>query len=135
MSHSIDEYYSDYEETPRCAESDELHCSACREPIQFGHVYYDILIVEGDPDDEDSRSETSLIRCLRCQRIHQHLRELGDGEMWPDEHLNCGEEYEEHWNKPPPSDIAELAFKSGADLQTPELQAEALALWKGELKP
>lgn len=129
MSHTIDELYSDYTETLRCADSEEVSCAACHEPVAFGHCYYDILITEGDvdSDDEDERNETELVRCVRCQRIHEHLRTLAPGDMWPDETLNCGEEYEEHWDKPPPPEIAELAFKSSADLQTPELQCQALA--------
>jgi hypothetical protein len=70
-------------------------------------------------------------RCLRCQTIHEHLRERcrtanqklrGYGELWPAERLDCGEAYEDEWDGPPPDDIARLAF-----LTTEEVQALPLA--------
>jgi hypothetical protein len=58
---------------------------------------------------------TVYVRCIGCQTIHEHLRTLGDGEMWPDEHLNCGEEYTDHWGHEPPELIAALAFATPAE--------------------
>lgn len=110
MSHAIDEVYGDYTETLRSAAT-EHECSACHDPIAVGHRYYDVTWEwEGEDD--------GCLRCLRCQAIHEHLRTLAPGDMWPDEELNCGEEYEEHWGEAPPPEIAELAFKTGAELQS-----------------
>lgn len=102
MSHTVDEYYSAYRETLRCAAKDHL-CDACEETIALGGRYYSIGVVF------DGKAE-SFKRCERCQRIHEHLRKLDPGEMWPAEKLDCGEEYREHWGKEPPEDIAALAF-------------------------
>ncbi len=109
MSHSIDEYYAAYRETMRVAAKPH-YCSACTEGIPKGQRYYDITIVSDN-------TAHSLKRCERCQQIHKHLRKLGDGEMWPDERLNCGEEYKEHWGKEPPPEIAALAFALPKDFQ------------------
>lgn len=124
MSHPIDFAYADYNETLRCAATEHV-CDACKQPILVGHRYYDIECLiheadevdEGDPVEFEEDEVEKHTRCLRCQKIHLHLRTLSPHEMWPDERLNCGEEYEEHWGKAPPPEIAELAFKTGADLQ------------------
>lgn len=109
MSHSVDEAYNFYHEPRRRAAKNHT-CDACKETIRKGHEYYDVTWkFEG-------RLE-GVRRCLRCQVIHEHLRTLDRFEMWPDERLSCGEEYEEHWGKKPPAEIAELAFITGAELQ------------------
>ncbi len=126
MSHYADFHYADYDETLRCATT-ERQCEACDDMIPVGHCYWaiDILITEAD-EDGDGEEREQYTRCLRCQTIHLHLRRLSR-DMWPDERLACGEEYEEHWGRKPPEEIAALAFGSAADLQTPELQAQALS--------
>jgi hypothetical protein len=58
-------------------------------------------------------------RCERCQTIHKHLRVKGDGDMWPAEQLDCGEEYAAHWGKEPPEDIAALAFALPGETKAP----------------
>lgn len=82
-------------------------CEACGETIAPGHRYARVGVVwEGTAD--------SWIRCMRCQKIHEHLREVCRGETggdeWPDDRLNCGHEYTERWGKEPPPEIAALAF-------------------------
>lgn len=109
MSHSVDETYEVYRERERKARKPH-HCAACREPIPPGHRYFTIFILF------DGAAET-LKRCARCQAIHEHLRELSPGDMWPDERLNCGEEYEEHWGIAPPDAVAELAFLTAEEMQ------------------
>ena len=100
MSHEVDERYAVYSETRRRAIK-QHKCSACKEAIRPGHTYHVIAIIfEG---------VESLKRCERCQAIHLHLRTL-DRDMWPDERLNCGEEYREHWGREPPPEIAAMAF-------------------------
>ncbi len=112
MSHVADERYTVYQEVTRRAIKPHK-CDACDEPISKGHRYYVVTwVFDGSAD--------GVKRCLRCQRIHEHLRTLGQDSwdhMWPDEMLNCGEEYTEHWGVEPPADIAALAFVTGADLQ------------------
>ncbi len=109
MSHSFDEQYSVYDENFPKARKPHT-CEACKEPIAVGHRYANVKIVfEG--------SAETVKRCLRCQEIHEHLRKLGDGEMWPDEKLDCGEEYRDHWRKDPPPEIAALAFELPEETQ------------------
>ena len=112
MSHICDETYKIYREKNQKARK-AYRCSACRETIEQGHVYtYVACIHDG--------GFTRYRRCLRCQKLHEHLRELCGhlkyDDVWPDEQLNCGLSYEDEWGDLP-ADIAALAFKSGKDLQ------------------
>jgi hypothetical protein len=109
MSQQIDGTYDVYREQLRCA-AKEHTCDACSETIAKGHRYFVITWVF-------DRSASGVKRCLRCQAIHKHLRSLGDSDMWPDEELNCGEEYTQHWGVEPPEHIAALAFKTQDELQ------------------
>jgi hypothetical protein len=102
MSREVDGVYSVYSETRPKAR--KVHkCDACHESIQPGHFYMRVVAIF------DGEAET-IKRCMRCQTIHKHLRKLGDCDMWPDERLNCGEEYKQHWGTDPPPEIAALAF-------------------------
>jgi hypothetical protein len=80
----------------------------CSDPIRKGDSYWRISVVF------DGRART-IKRCVRCQHLHVHLRELcqaaGDAysDMWPDERLACGLDYSEEWG-PIPQEIAALAF-------------------------
>lgn len=107
MSHSCDETYSVYDEQSRRAR--KLHrCSACKETIRPGDRYFSIHVVHD--------GATTIKRCLRCQKMHEHLRCLGDGDTWPDERLNCGESYENEWGECP-LDIQRLAFLTPDEAQ------------------
>lgn len=111
MSHSCDEQYAVYAEK-RVKARKAHRCGACRETIQPGHYYMRVgTVFDG--------SASTIKRCLRCQKIHEHLRtkcaEVGY-DMWPDERLNCGMDYEEEWGELP-EEIGDLAFVSGGDLQ------------------
>lgn len=108
MSHPIDDTYAVYDETEVRARKAHT-CDACADEVPEGDRYMRIRIVF------DGSAET-VKRCLRCQRIHEHLRELARGEMWPDERLACGLDYEDEWG-PLPDNIAALAFVTGRDLQ------------------
>lgn len=108
MSHGIEEIYSVYRETLRCARKAHT-CDACGETIQPRHRYYSVAAVfQGEVE--------SAKRCLRCQEIHVHLRTLAPGDMWPDEALNCGTDYEDEWGDLP-DDVARLAFLSQDEAQ------------------
>lgn len=110
MSHEIDEYYKFYDESATTAR--KVHrCDACKEPILPKQQYMRIYIVRSDSDVEN------LKRCLRCQVIHEHLRTIGDSDMYPAERLDCGEEYLSHWGVPPPEPIARLAFATHDDVK------------------
>jgi hypothetical protein len=116
VSHNIDETYSFYEEKyPRARLAHE--CDACGDAIAPGHIYARVSW------HFDGKTE-SVKRCLRCQKLHLHLRGLGCGETWPAERLDCGEEYEEHWGGEAPPEIQQLAFVTGADLQPETEPAE-----------
>lgn len=111
MSHAIDETYEVYTELHPIARKPHV-CSACEEPIAVGATYTRCTVVW------DGKA-TTYKRCVRCQAIHKHLRAKGEGETWPAEKLDCGEEYREHWGKEPPAEIAALAFWRPGDPVTP----------------
>lgn len=102
MSYEYDEVYAVYDECfPRARKPHT--CAACKETIPAGHHYARVGIV-------DSEGANTVKRCMRCQRIHEHLRTLDPGTTWPDERLNCGETYRDEWGDDPPPEIAALAF-------------------------
>lgn len=102
MSHSIDECYAVYDETIRRARKDHA-CSACGLTIRSGDLYCQVFwVFDG--------AAGSVKRCGRCQKMHEHLRIKGGGEMWPDERLGCGLDYEEEWGREPPEEIQALPF-------------------------
>ncbi len=115
MSGTYDETYAVYNE--RKVRARKRHtCDACGEPIEPGHRYWRIAGIY-------SEGVSSWKRCLRCQKIHLHLRSLDPGgyeQLWPDERLSCGEGYRDHWGVDPPPEIAALAFTSAADMQEAE---------------
>lgn len=101
MSHSCDEYYDIYNERARVANK-EHDCCACDLPIRKGDKYtYVFILYDG--------CKENYKRCARCQFLHEHLRTLAPGEMWPDEQLGCGTLYDEEWG-PPPQWVDGLAF-------------------------
>lgn len=104
MSHSADETYSVYKETLRASRK-ERNCDACGMRVpKSGQYWHVAMIFQGEFE--------TVKRCLACQATHVHLRELAvHRDMWPDERLNCGLDYEEEWGKLP-SHIASLAFWS-----------------------
>jgi len=102
MSFQVDECADLYKERIVRARI-EHSCCACQETILKGHRYNTVFIL--------FRGEVfTYKRCLRCQKIHKHLRGLAPGDMWPFEDLACGEDYEIEWGKPPPEEIQMLAF-------------------------
>ena len=83
------------------------HCHACGEAIRPGDTYgRTFYVFDGDAH--------TVKRCVRCEAIYNHLstrmREEGEPEEFCDERLDCGHEYEENWDEPPPEHIAALAF-------------------------
>lgn len=101
MSHYADEQYDVYEEPMRTAAKDHV-CGACGLTIGKGQRYAAVRWVF-------DKSAGGVKRCIRCQAMHEYLRGLG-ADMWPDEKLNCGEEFEQHWGYKPPEWLQELAF-------------------------
>lgn len=101
MSYLCEGSYDVYDE--RLVRARKAHaCSACAETIDRGQSYARVgMVWEG--------VARSLKRCARCQRLHEHLRELGDADVWPDERLRCGLRYEDEWGAVP-DEIAALAF-------------------------
>lgn len=109
MSHDIDDTYDVYDEKHRQARKPH-QCDACGETIHVGHLYCAVAIVF-------QREFETVKRCLRCQAIHEHLRSLAPGDMWPAEKLDCGEGYEDHWGRESPPEIAALAFVTAGEMQ------------------
>lgn len=102
MSFEVDECAELYKE--KTVKARKAHtCCACREAIEPGHRYTSVFILF-------EKEVAAFKRCLRCQAIHKHLRELAPGETWPMENLSCGESYEIEWGRKPPPEILELAF-------------------------
>ena len=106
--HTVDDHYDAYDE--RTVTARKAHrCAACGEAIQPGHRYTAVHIVF------DGSAET-IKRCVRCQAIHEHLRDTNlNCDAWPDERLNCGESYREVFGEDPPEKIAALAFWQPGD--------------------
>ena len=102
MSHSAEERYAVYNENRQTARKPHT-CDACGITIPKGGRYCRVTwVFDG--------SAGGVKRCLACQYTHEHLRALGEPDgMWPDEELDCGESYEEHWGETPDV-IAALAF-------------------------
>lgn len=101
-----------YDDSIRKAKK-QHRCCACRELIRVGD-YYSLTTVIGDGE------VSAYKRCCRCQAIHLHLRDVSrsDGnDIWPQERLDCGEEYKAHWGVEPPAEIASLAFVSADEMQ------------------
>lgn len=109
MSYSAYETYEIYnEQFPRARKAHT--CSACKETIPSGIKYARIFVLF-------EKEVTIYKRCLRCQKIHEHLRKLCYKHyMWPDERLNCGLNYADEWGQEPPPEIAALAFALPGDI-------------------
>lgn len=109
MSHCCEPgvYRDVYRETIRKA--NRAHqCDACKLPIRPGDYYAAVWsISEGEAE--------AIKRCGACQTMHLHLRKLcedSDFNMWPDDRLYCGRDYEEEWGVEPPDEIAALPLLS-----------------------
>lgn len=101
MSHSCDDTYDIYDE--RTLRANKPHtCCACGIEIRKFDRYTRVFVLY------DGRKE-HFKRCARCQFLHEHLRTLAPGEMWPDEQLGCGTLYADEWGTPP-GWVNELAF-------------------------
>ena len=109
MSFEVDECAELYKEKIVTARI-EHRCDACGEKIEKGHRYNTVFVLSQD-------DVFTHKRCLRCQEIHRHLRELAPGEMWPFEDLGCGEDYEKEWGEKPPPEIERLAFMTQEESQ------------------
>jgi predicted RNA-binding Zn-ribbon protein involved in translation (DUF1610 family) len=116
VSHSCDEAYSIYDE--RQLRANKPHeCEACGLEIRPGDTYTRAFVLF------NGRKE-HYKRCARCQLLHEHLRTLAPGDMWPDEQLGCGTLYSEEWG-PPPAWVSELAFwRPGDPLPSTNLCAD-----------
>ena len=102
MSHEVYDCYGFYREKLIKARIPH-RCGACGEVVSMGHRYVKASwLWEG--------SVSSAKRCIRCQAIHEHLRNLAPGDTWPDETLKCGLDYEKEWGERPPPEIEILAF-------------------------
>lgn len=102
MSQCADETYDVYDERwVTCRKPKPCH--ACKETIPAGVKYSRVGVVW------DGSAE-SVVRCARCQTIHEYLRGVMDYDEWPAERLDCGHEYEELHGEAPPDAIASLAF-------------------------
>lgn len=124
MSSYCDETYDVYHERPTRARKPHV-CAACKETIAVGRRYMSVRTVF------DGLAQT-IKRCMRCQSIHEHLRTLDhDGELWPDERLNCGEEYKAHWGVEPPEYIAAMAFALPAEVDSVEAIQRGLRALNG----
>ena len=106
MSYSFDERYAIYSEREHAARKPHA-CDACGATVQPGTKYTAIFLLFG-------AAHENIKRCARCQALHEHLRGLAPGDMWPKEKLDCGQDYEEEWGPVPPH-IAALAFWLSGD--------------------
>lgn len=111
MSNLCDGVSDVYTNTVRRARK-EHYCCACCETIPSGHRYHVVTVIF-------DRQASSYKRCVRCEKIHQHLVDIRDAydDTWPDEELNCGHDYEEIHGRPPPDEIAALSFAVPEEMQ------------------
>ena len=113
MSVDIDGY-NEFECVTHPRARKEHECCACELPIRKGDKYDRIAFKwEGEVE--------CLKRCLRCSAIANHLHELmrteGGWEEGVAYALDCGHEYQERWERPPPDEIARLAFLLPDEIQ------------------
>lgn len=108
MSYTADGSYDVYRER-RVTARKKHTCGACGRVIERSADYYRITwVYDGGAG--------GCKRCLACQLTHEHLRGLCrsiEHDMWPDEWLSCGRDYEDEWGSEPPPEIAALAFWDG----------------------
>jgi hypothetical protein len=83
-------------------------CDACHGTIEPGH-YYCL-----DVSKWDGRIDT-VRRCGSCELTYHHLREVTPSGEYPSNRLDCGDEYADVHDKPPPPEIARLAFLPAAE--------------------
>ncbi len=93
----------------------EHKCSACRETIRVGDFYFNEFSVW------DGNTET-VKRCARCEQIFQalcmlHRTEKRGDETWPASRLDCGDSFQDVFDRDPPPELAELAFLTADEMQ------------------
>jgi hypothetical protein len=99
VSRIVEETYEVYSEKVRKARKPH-QCDACETTIRRGDLYcVASWVFDG--------SASSVKRCGRCQMLHRHIRDIADGDVWPDEELNCGLRYQDEWG-PVPAEIEAL---------------------------
>ena len=70
MSYSVDQRCDIYVEEKLAARK-QHKCNACDEQIEPGHHYVRIfMLFDGE--------KSTVKRCARCQKIHDHLKTLGE---------------------------------------------------------
>lgn len=99
--------YAVYDEVYRRARKTH-RCQACGLTINPGERYASVHAVWAG-------SAETIKRCGRCQTIHEHLKQQGNGDTWPDERLDCGLDYEEEWGEPPPLEIQAVVFATSEE--------------------
>jgi len=91
-------------------------CYACRETIPRGDYYqYSSGIWDGEPG--------SYRHCLRCAQMLAALTELSKASVRLD--LNCGVSFEAAFDRPPPPELAALAFATREEMQAEMLRERA----------
>jgi hypothetical protein len=102
MSGPAEGYCHFYQSITRRAKK-QHRCEACGLTIQYGERYqYVSYLYEG-------LFET-VKRCGRCETIFRHLQTLIDTDQVVMERLDCGLDYEEEWEAPPPVELQAAIF-------------------------
>ncbi|KKN98490.1 hypothetical protein LCGC14_0146010 [marine sediment metagenome] len=124
MGFESDEAFSFYQ-TKGVVARKKHKCSACGDFIKPGHKYQRTNVgYEGTAE--------TIKRCLRCQTIYLHLRDVAAGtDLAIDEWLNCGMLYEEEWGECP-EEIKALAFLTQTEVQ--ELIAQKEVSTNGSIR-
>lgn len=94
-------------------------CCACGETIRPGDLYhYTFYLYDGDT--------CTLRRCARCEVLYRalvklHNKEMPEvediGEPGVDPELGCGHTFEQVFKRPPPPELARLAFMTPDEMQ------------------
>ncbi len=91
----------------------EHRCSACRETIRRGDLYERDFAVWGG-------SANVVKRCMRCEALYQELCKLhvNSDDLGVDWELRCGHTFEDVFQRPPPPELAALAFMTKDEAQS-----------------
>lgn len=114
MSCDIDGY-NEFESVTRPRARKPHECCACELPIRVGDVYERIAFKwEGEFE--------CLCRCLRCSAIADAIateQRKGDGfdPQGVAYALDCGHDWEENFEEPPPPEVERLAFMLPDEMQ------------------
>ena len=111
MSQECDDPADVYRSVTRRARQSH-RCGACRLLVAPGERYQETVVIY-------KGGVSRFKRCGRCEIVFRHLvtccDKVSDGDLWPDERLNCGRSYQDEWGEEPPETISAVLFATGPE--------------------